>query len=421
MHYRIVKWKNYGFINPKPEGILASTLDKYLQYERQGSEFMPNPEWAKVRLYSTKKGMFPWGLLKVVKNVMNKYCAGQHTYFIEYTPWIGELEKDIAGLRPYQKEAIKALLKNGGGIVCLPTGSGKTLMMVEYIKILGLNTLVIVPTLDIKRQWEEYDVPNTRVSTYQNPKLKDEMEQYGLIIFDECHHLPSRTIYTLAMKVRTESVLVGCSASVTREDGEDMKINAALGELIYNIPRSELIKQGWIANAEVIYLRPKFSNAGRYMDYQEIYNKLIVHNDSRNKLIVNTALKESDRKVLILVSVIEHGQILYDMLRNDCKAIFMNGNSKDRNPDMSKYDVIVATPIYDEGYNLPELDCLILAAGGQSGTKLVQRVGRVLRIKPDGRLAKIYDFVDTPHYLRTHYMKRRGLLSEDFEIIDIEG
>lgn len=96
----------------------------------------------------------------------------------------------------------------------------------------------------------------------------------------------------------------------------------------------------------------------------------------------------------------------------------MNGKSKDRDQDMSVYDIIIATSIYDEGYNLPSLDCIILAGAGKSGIKLTQRIGRVLRPKLDGRPAHIYDFIDGIKFLRQHYLKRRKLLELEFEIVE---
>lgn len=423
MQYKIVKWKNYGFINPKldSDSGLAITLDKYLQYERQGKQFMANPEWATVHLFSRKKSMFPWGLLKNVEKIMDKYCTiHQHTYTIEYVPTIREMEK-IPDLRPYQIEAVNALLKYNGGIICLPTGSGKTITIIKYLKLMNLKSLVIVTSLDIKRQWQDYGLSNVTVSTYQNPKLKNEIEQYDIIMFDECHHVSAKSLYTLAMKVKTEAILIGTSATVKREDGEDMRITAALGEIVYEKSRKELIDEGWIANAKVFYLRPTFTTDGKYIDYQDIYLTQIVHNEHRNKLVKDTALKEAaqGRKILVLVSHIMHGEILYNLIKDEpYKSIFMNGKSKGRDQDMSVYDIIIATPIYDEGYNLPSLDCLILAAGGKSEIRVVQRVGRILRPKADGRLAHIYDFQDNIKYLKAHAIKRRRLLEEEFEVVD---
>lgn len=221
MHYKIIRWKNYGFINPKPEGVLAITLEKKLQYVRQGSEWMPNPLWAIVRLYSVKKGMFAWGLLKDVEAILK---TTGHTFEIK-----GLIKTAFRGmpshaLRPYQNDAVKAIFEHGGGVVCLPTGSGKTLLMIDYLRIMNVKSLVVVPTLDIKAQWEKHGLKNLTASTYQNPKLKDEMEQYDIVVFDECHHVAAKSLYTLATKVRTNTIVCGCCL-----DGET-RVNTPKGK-----------------------------------------------------------------------------------------------------------------------------------------------------------------------------------------------
>lgn len=440
VQYTISKFGNWGSIKPIPTGSLAATLDKYLQYEKPNAKWMPNPEWAKVHLYRTKTGVFPWGLIKLVERIMYAYCTkNNHTYTNTFN-WNLEVLEDISSpkLRDYQNEAVHALIKNKGGVVCMPTGSGKTITIIEYLRIMGGKALVIVPTLDIKSQWEKHKLPNLTVSTYQNPKLKDKnyLTQFNIICCDECHHVAAKSVYNVAMKTNTSSILLGCSATTKREDGEDMKIQAALGETIYDISRKELINKGWINNAKVFYLTPLFNtpNALRFMDYQAVYNSQVINNEYRNNLIIQTAFKEylNKRKVLILVTQIEHGEKLLGLLETNSaqgvpppkgdkpNIIFMNGKSKDRNRDMNQYDIIIATQIYDEGYDLPSLDTLILAAGGRSSIKLTQRVGRVLRTKPGKEQAHIYDFKDKVKYLNTHYTKRRKILGEEFEIIDKE-
>lgn len=432
MKYHINKFGNYGTIAPVPTGVLAATLDKYLQYTRQGAQFMPHPEWAIVRFYKLKTGKFPWGLIHLVKDIMDKYCeTGEHEYTIDrlLVYPLDSLRRAVTGnLRPYQIDAIMALTKNHGGILMMPCGAGKTLTLIEFFRMWGWRTLVIVPSIDIRKQWEDYKLPNVTVSTYQNPQLKvpGVMESYQMICFDEAHHTSAKTIFNHAMKTNTNAMLIGCSATIKRDDGEDMRIYAALGKIVYQIERKELIRQGFLANAVVTYLKPTFTTNGKYMEYQKVYDIEIVHNTHRNMLIWQTAVNDTrnHRKVLILVSTIEHGEILLDMLsplKDELKIIFMNGQSKNRDQDMSVYDIIIATSIYDEGYNLPSLDTLILAAGGKSSIKLTQRIGRVLRLKTDGRFANVYDFIDTPKYLRQQYMKRRRILEEEFEIIEQEA
>lgn len=154
--YKIIKIGNYGKITPTPEGSLAKGLDKYLSYIMQGAEFMPNPQWAVQHLYSVKKGVFAWGLLSKVKKILTEWKKFKGEDFIVEHTYIKPKNYILSEyLRYYQKEAITKLVDNGGGLISFPTRSGKTLTMIHYANIFKLKTIVIVPTLKIKKLWEE--------------------------------------------------------------------------------------------------------------------------------------------------------------------------------------------------------------------------------------------------------------------------
>ena len=115
--------------------------------------------------------------------------------------------------RPYQEDALTAWRAEGcRGVVVLPTGSGKTLVGALAIAEVELATLVVVPTIDLLRQWraalaealgrapEEigvygggaHEVQPITIITYESAALHPELlRRFGLLIFDECHHLPA--------------------------------------------------------------------------------------------------------------------------------------------------------------------------------------------------------------------------------------
>ncbi|HRG98790.1 MAG TPA: DEAD/DEAH box helicase family protein, partial [Polyangiaceae bacterium] len=121
--------------------------------------------------------------------------------------------------RPFQREAVAAWLRERGrGVVVLPTGSGKTHVAVMAMAEKRRATLVLAPTLDLVRQWHgllsatfgeqvgvlgggEHDVRPITVSTYDSAYIHMEHlgARFGLVVFDECHHLPSAAYMTAAM------------------------------------------------------------------------------------------------------------------------------------------------------------------------------------------------------------------------------
>lgn len=421
--YKIEHKGNHGVITPTPTGLLAGGLDKYMSYERPGKEFMPNPEWAIVKLYSVKKGCFPWGLRKLAYKIMNKWIEENELDSFQFPEEMCDPKvESIDGLRYYQIDAVNSLLENHGGIICMPTGSGKTKTIIEYLKIMNLKSCVIVPTLDIKEQWEKQvvDLPFIKIINHQSPLALELAKMSKIVVFDECHHVSAKTIYDIAMRTYNETILVGCSATVKREDGEDMKITAALGEIVYNISRRQLIDEGFLSDAEVLVYTPKFDmSEDRFLNYQEIYKKHIVMNEDRNKYIVeNVKMYNSlGKKILVLVSQIEHGQKIFDALEVENK-IYCHGSSGNRKQDLSKFDVIVASTIYDEGIDIPSLDVLILAGSGKSEIKITQRIGRILRPQ-NNKKAIIIDFNDKPKFLCKHYKKRRETLEREFNVYDV--
>lgn len=133
---------------------------------------------------------------------------------------------------------------------------------------------------------------------------------------------------------------------------------------------------------------------------------------------------------LILVTHIEHGNILLNKFNKITKSkniIFIHGSSKDREKNRKLildgfYDIVIASDIFKEGVDIPNLKCLILACGGKSSVALIQRIGRLLRLFPGKDKAIIYDFADDCKYLRSHYKRRLELLKgiKSFQVNEIE-
>ena len=119
--------------------------------------------------------------------------------------------------RPFQTAALEAWrAAQGRGVVVLPTGAGKTEVALLAIEGVRRDTLVVAPTLDLVTQWHrlladrlrrtigvigggDYQVEPVTVSTYDSAFIHMEHlgARFGLVVFDECHHLPGPS-YALA-------------------------------------------------------------------------------------------------------------------------------------------------------------------------------------------------------------------------------
>ena len=146
----------------------------------------------------------------------------QMTYKVafEERPALPEETRLALPPRPYQTEALNSWLAEGSaGVVILPTGAGKTFVAALAIHETRLWTLAVVPTIDLLQQWRialanalsltvdeigifgggEKDLKPITIITYDSAALYPrELAHFGLLIFDECHHLPAPTYRLIA-------------------------------------------------------------------------------------------------------------------------------------------------------------------------------------------------------------------------------
>ena len=360
-------------IESKIDDKLNNYLHKSLSYTKPGARFMINPLWAKVFLYSLKRQVFPIGLLNKVKVILEEWKKQKgEDYTIILNSKLQQVSVNLSGLRDYQIAAFNAIWKTGGGLLCAATGSGKSLCGKKILEASGkVKKLVLVPSKDLKFQWEEdlKNMKNVRISTYQKivrelktEEGKKELNSYDVILGDEIHLCAAKTFYKVLMNCSNAKMVVGMTATATgRSDGEDMKIIAAVGDIVYTIPIQES-KKG---------------------------------------------------VVLVYIDIIEHGETLLKMFKDKKQkgVIFVHGNVKERKKILQdvvrgKYSIVIGSKIYGTGINVPKFTALVLVGGGRGQIKTIQLVGRMLRLNEGKDIVHIYDFKDDCKNLRTHYQKR---------------
>ena len=193
--------------------------------------------------------------------------------------------------RHYQTASIEAWRQNERcGVIVLPTGAGKTHVATMAIEMCKRQTLVVVPTLDLMNQWYDllvstfnaeigligggfYEIGAITVTTYASAFRHQERlgNQFGLIIFDECHHLPAEG-YKYAAEFAIAPFRLGLSATPERDEFSDNLLKEIVGDFVYRLEAQELAGE-FLADYTIERIEVELSDAEReaYQRERQIY------------------------------------------------------------------------------------------------------------------------------------------------------
>ncbi len=384
-----------------------------------------------------------------------------------------QLELDMV-LREYQEEALRRWEGvRGRGVVVLPTGGGKTILALEAIRKFAVKTLIVVPTLDLLSQWKEalevlLHVPEVgilgggkksvhpiTVATYDSASLLAHqlVNQFGLLVFDEVHHLPSPT-YRLAAEFSLAPHRLGLTATPERYDELHHDLDLLVGPTVYRIAPRLLEKNGYLAPYQIqriqVALKPEeqaryeshiriFRNYTRRLDdiepgwqFDTIVKRTIFDPDAREAL---SNLEKARRVALEASGKIEHIEKLLQQHRDEKVIIFSRYTRivekvsdlfglplithktkvSERERILSQFKAgglskVVTGQVLDEGVDVPDASVGIIISGTGSKREFIQRLGRLLR--PQKEEAILYELV-TESTLEDGLSRRRQFDEED--------
>lgn len=295
-----------------------------------------------------------------------------------------------------------------------------------------------------KYEYGEYD-DRERDTDVSPAKLREWIEAIGTLVVDEAHILGAQTVYDVATKIPAPNKY-GFSASPWRDDGADLMIEAATGPKIYRIETKVLVDEKFLVPPIIRVVDTKDwwtpaawgqtctrcgttramtarGPAQRCTDcgcttfrseFTDAYRHEIVENARRNLEIAKIVNGLSD-PTLVLVKQVKHGRLLEPMIES---SVFLSGNNQGEERTKvfnqmraGKVRVLIATTIADLGLDIPILTNLVLAGGGKSSTRHLQRIGRVARPYPGKDFARVIDFDDghVHRWFRDHARARRRI------------
>lgn len=393
--------------------------------------------------------VFPSGLLGIILPELDRLGCEYRLVTNRMPPYQTVTPDFLQGvtLRDYQVEAANELLKCQHGVAKMATNSGKTEVMAAIIKALYIpNTLVLLHRKELLYQtaerfsqrlgiecgligdgsWEPKMVTIAMIQTLSDrihrPDVDmDWLQRNVLLMVDECHHASSAQMMDVLSEV-PGCYRFGFSGTPLKHDMlSDLKLAAFTGTVVYDVDNAYLVNTGYSARPIIKLITLEQDSYEDYteLSYQEAYTKFIVNNDIRNDWIAEMA-KQSSGVVLILVNRLDHGKAIAQRLPG---SVFVTGR------DTTEYrqkiiqsmregsGIFIATPIFDEGVDIPSIDTIILAAGGNGYVKLLQRIGRGMRKKGSDNVLRVVDFIDdTNEYLLQHSAERIDTyVTEQFE------
>lgn len=378
-----------------------------------------------------RQGSFPSGLVARVEAYIAKLNLGPITRFDSRSrPITGSvsLKPDFNGIQPYddQVKAADAAVAFRHSCISMPTGSGKSMVMALVIAKLQVKTLIVVPTLEIKRQLSAGlertfgKTKHIRVENIGAAALKKATD-YDMLIIDECHHSASKT-YGKLNKTAWQGIYYRLFLTATpfRTQAEEMLLYEGIaGPVRFKLSYSEAVAKKYIVPVEAYYLEvPKQQTNA--VSWAEVYREHVVRNNPRNEMIAALLHQLGDASTLCLVKEIEHGEILSEM----AGLPFVNGQDEDSRRYIEQFNsgaikqLIGTTGVLGEGIDTKPAEFIIVAGLGKAKSSFMQSVGRGVRQYPGKESAKIVIIKDRSHkFTLRHFNTQAKILKEEYGVV----
>jgi superfamily II DNA or RNA helicase len=423
------------------------------------------------RIYAiTPQGRFEPRLLpEILRYFKNLHLSGVTVSincspeFIDNTRLSGvkePLETLNIPLRDYQREAAESALSAGSGIILLPTSAGKTLVIATICQTLQKarlgKALILVPDIQLVQQtysdFLEYGIEESNVTKWTGGNEPDFtkpiiiansqillskkqditiLKNVEVLIIDEVHKCRAGNSINKIIKQITAKYRFGFTGTMPVCQMDKWYLNGLIGDIVYQKKSHELREQKFISkvNIGVINLRhkdlPSFTQATMLnptVEYEEEI-RFLQENIFRNNTIARLVQK-LDKNSLIMVDRINHGEQLLRVLKEsitDKHICFVQGSVEIEEREkirqlMESSDNVVCiaiSKIFSTGINIKNLHYVVFAAIGKAKIKIIQSIGRSLRLHANKKTAYIIDIADNLKYSNAHLEERLKLYDSE--------
>lgn len=429
---------------------------KELSFRPEGYQFAPTFQrghWDGRIGYLTKNATYPSGLTyrlyKFLTSLGYKVRV-KSTYDRPPGTKKSEMDCKLKGMkaRKYQLEAAWTALNKHRGVIKLPTAAGKTVIAILIIKNLDGRVLFLTNLKDIfhqtakrfiiefgegavglmgdgiKQTDRRITVGMVQTLIKLRPNIrKDLLSDMTVFIGDEIHHSKAKT-----WKKTIDSCPAIYRIGLTATPGEGSKampLEAVTGRIIYEKTVTDLASKGFLSLPTILMSRISKPIVSNRLDYHQAFREGIIEHKRRNDRIISICrglIKYGHGPVLVFSTSIDQLVKLWGLAfvagLDYCTLTGKNTSGERietiRQMKAGKLDVLFVSTIFDEGVDIPNVGSVVMAAVGKNKTKLIQRLGRGMRIAKGKKTFVVVDFYDdTCKYLLTHSKRRQSIYKKE--------
>ena len=451
-------------------------------------------QWSgKIKLFDTRFGTLPVGLysdlvtfttsleytIEVKPSLFGSPNDLDDATYVEVKNFVNSLNIHSGNKRieprEFQFQAIYNCIKNQRQISVSPTGSGKSLILFSLFRwyhAKGLTFMMVVPNLSLIKQmysdFKDYSSHNgfdvdsnvqvisegadktiTKpliLCTWQSIFKQPASWYNGIdsIAADECHSFKSEATKGIFEKATNVKYRFGVTGSLDKSATNKMLLRGLIGEISQVKTTKDLIDDGHLSELEIHCLLLKYNKYSKKLikdaDYQTEIDFLFSH-EMRNKLIRKLALQQKG-VTLVLFSRIDHGEKLYEDIKKNAstqKVHLVHGDIEADDRELIRklvqesdgdHIIVASVGTMAVGVNLPRISTVIFAAPTKSVIRVMQSIGRGLRLAAGKLKLKLYDIADSivpskakPNYTMTHFIERLRIYNDEkheYKITEIQ-
>ena len=441
---------------------VAAELSEYFSFFVPGYKFMQpykRKVWdGKIRLFNRMNGEINAGLLYAIKGfAMNSgYKVSQ-----EDGPYGLPTEKNkvnhmtlmkmFAKLdlpfmpRDYQYDAITHAIINKRATLVSPTGSGKSfiiyLLMRWYLEEYETgNVLIIVPTTGLVEQmtkdFENYGYDSNLIHKIYSGKDKETnkrivittwqsihrlapkwFESFGIVFGDECHGFKAKSLSSIMNKAINAEYRFGTTGTLDGTQTHRMVLEGLFGPVHKVTTTKKLQDAKQLAKLDIDIILLEYSEEERARLQSATYQEeidFIVSYSARNNFIRNLACSLEGNTLVLFNLVDRHGKVLRDLIEdrvgendnNQKKIFYVSGETKTSDREnvraivekQSNSIIIASLGTFSTGINIKNIHNIVFASPSKSQIRVLQSIGRGLRVSDNGRDTKLYDIADNLRY-----------------------